>query len=709
MSGFTVAGLRVLGSRSLGHGGLEVRLRDSLSCSSDPFSCSDTSSELHPVVHQGFGIVRCGGRSAGKGGCRASSFFPRLLQSPHCYPQGHRGLAAGDRPFAPQPFGASLPFSHGDCSVGSPVSPSGGLDGVPGSPGRLPSSSSAPVISALPEVLRGGLRPAVSSSVLRPLDRSAGVHACHGSHLFHHASLRFPDPPLSGRLARPRILISRDSAGEGLSPLALSGAGDSCQSRQELPDSFADAGLSGDESSHASFEGVSDPQTCPEALLNASRVRVLSAAASSSLAAASGGNVFHVLSRSWVSSSDEVLPAPPQCCLSPPSRFHLGVLGRLLPHGSSVVVRRVSSAHRSSSGPSAAKTFPVHRRFRLRLGCLPCGRPAVRLVVSRLFSVFHQPPGIVGCSLRSSGVPSGSSSPVGLPFCGQYDSLVLPQEPRGYPFLHTELRSSGHSASLRGQSGSPGSPVCSGSPECPRGLSKSPLPDSGLRVDALPSGVLGASASVAGDHRPVCDFPLGSSSSLLFSSGGSAVSGYGHHGAAVGRSAGLCLPSFRLAAPCAVEGSAVQGSGAHACGSVLASMSLVSGPSGASGGCPSVPPTAEGSTQTAPLPSLSPEPPCASADCLSYIERSARSFGFSSAVARQLARCRRVSTRVNYQAKWAVYHAWCIRHGHSVSRPSVLKIASFLLYLCRSFSLSFSSIAYYRSMLSEWCLPVCLT
>ena len=50
------------------------------------------------------------------------------------------------------------------------------------------------------------------------------------------------------------------------------------------------------------------------------------------------------------------------------------------------------------------------------------------------------------------------------------------------------------------------------------------------------------------------------------------------------------------------------------------------------------------STQTAPLPSFSPEPPRASSDCVSYIERSARSFGFSSAVARQLVHFRRSST-----------------------------------------------------------------
>ena len=55
---------------------------------------------------------------------------------------------------------------------------------------------------------------------------------------------------------------------------------------------------------------------------------------------------------------------------------------------------------------------------------------------------------------------------------------------------------------------------------------------------------------------------------------------------------------------------------------------------------------------------------------------------------------------MNYQAKWSVYRAWCSHHGHSVSRPTVQKIASFLLYLRHSLSLSYSSIASYRSMLS---------
>ena len=168
-------------------------------------------------------VEQCGSRSAGEGSHGTGSFISRLLQLPVCYPpQGHRVLAAGNRPLQPQPFCASLPFSHGDGSVSSPVSLSGRLDGVPGAPGRLPSGSGASVILALPEVLLGGFGPVVSGSLLRPFDCSAGVHTRHGPYLFHHALLWVPDPMVSGRLARPGILISRDSAGEGLSSLALS-------------------------------------------------------------------------------------------------------------------------------------------------------------------------------------------------------------------------------------------------------------------------------------------------------------------------------------------------------------------------------------------------------------------------------------------------------------------------------------------------------
>ena len=59
-------------------------------------------------------------------------------------------------------------------------------------------------------------------------------------------------------------------------------------------------------------------------------------------------------------------------------------------------------------------------------------------------------------------------------------------------------------------------------------------------------------------------------------------------------------------------------------------------------------------------------------------------------MARQLTGSRRSSTRRD----------WCHRHGRSVSRPTIPKIADFLLFLRRSLHLSYSFIASYHSMLS---------
>ena len=155
MSSGALEGLGVVGSRRLGCPGSQVRLSDPLPITSSSLQCSDSTSQLQPQFHKGAGFVRCGVRASGKGGHRDRASFTRVLQSPLCFSQSHRGLATGHRPLTPQRLGGPLQFSYGDCPVGSTVSPSGRLDGVLGSPGRLPPGSCTSGFSPLPEVLRG--------------------------------------------------------------------------------------------------------------------------------------------------------------------------------------------------------------------------------------------------------------------------------------------------------------------------------------------------------------------------------------------------------------------------------------------------------------------------------------------------------------------------------------------------------------------------
>ena len=211
---------------------------------------------------------------------------------------------------------------------------------------------------------------------------------------------------------------------------------------------------------------------------------------------------------------------------------------------------------------------------------------------------------------------------------------------------------------------------------------------------------LGALASVASHHRPLRNVAEPSPTGVFLTDVRPDVCRHGCDVAVLGRSASVCLPSLQHSSSGVGEGLGFQGPGVNVSGSLLASAPLVPGPSGTASGDPPLPATKEGSSQTTPLPSLPLEPVHASADCLSYLRRSARQAGFSDEVAGQLTHCRRRSTCVNYQAKWVVYRCWCYRLGHSVSRPTVVKVADFLLYLRHSLSLSYSSIASYRSMLS---------
>ena len=353
-----------------------------------------------------------------------------------------------------------------------------------------------------------------------------------------------------------------------------------------------------------------------------------------------------------------------------------------------MVVRRLSSSGRQVS----PRPVSVHRRVGHRLGCISRRRPSLRLVVSPLFSVFHQSPGASGGSVSSSGFPSFSSGPCGGAVLRQHHRLGVPQEAGWYSIRHSQHGGSVSPQVLRGLSHPASSSVHPRQNERPRRLSESQEPSHRLRMDSLCGGVSPASSPLASHHRPLCDLPQSQVAGLLLSDGGPSVGGYRRHAPELGWPSGLCLSSLRPPFSGPGEGPTVQRVGADVDRPVLATTSLVPGPSGASGGDSLLPATTEGSSQTAPLPSLSPEPPRASVDCLAYLQRSTRHSGFSSAVARQLTLCQRCSTRLNYQTKWAVYRAWCHRHGHSVCRPSVPKVVDFLLYLRRSLSLSLSLI-----------------
>ena len=165
VSGGALGGLGVVGIRCLGCAGLALQVLGPFPFAAPSLCCSAPLTELQARFHPGAGSCRRSVHFSCEGGNQDRSSFPWLLQPSLCDSQGHWWVAAGDRPLTPQRLGGCLPFPHGVNSNRSPVSPGGRLDGIPGSPGCLPSGSGASIFSPVPEVLRGGVSLPVSRAL----------------------------------------------------------------------------------------------------------------------------------------------------------------------------------------------------------------------------------------------------------------------------------------------------------------------------------------------------------------------------------------------------------------------------------------------------------------------------------------------------------------------------------------------------------------
>ena len=245
----------------------------------------------------------------------------------------------------------------------------------------------------------------------------------------------------------------------------------------------------------------------------------------------------------------------------------------------------------------------------------------------------------------------------------------------------------------------PGSAVSSRLSECPGGRSVSPSPAPSFRVVSQHGRVSVFEKTLAGPNRLICDLRQSPLFNLLLSSPRSDVGGHGRIPAVLGRSPGLCVSSSVPHTQGSSQAPCVLGDGAHARGSTLGSASVVRGSPDVAG------PSCSSAFQARPPAPASistslPGSPSAQASCLETLQRFTRAAGFSSAVAVQSSLACRPSSRALYQHRWSVYRSWCRDQGHSVSRPTLAKIADFLYWLRFTKGLSVSSLRGYRSALS---------
>ena len=184
--------------------------------------------------------------------------------------------------------------------------------------------------------------------------------------------------------------------------MALRRTGGSGEPFQEFSRTNSDLRLSRHDSSVGAFKGFPDPSSDPEGSLSRRRV-LLSRAAAPSLEVPCGCRVVNVDSNSWFSPPHVVLATLPQCGGSSVVGGRADLLGRLLPPGFSVVVRRQPSRRGRLTRSASAASSSLYRRVGLRLGGFAGRRPSVKLVVLGGFDILHQSPRTPGDLVATRG------------------------------------------------------------------------------------------------------------------------------------------------------------------------------------------------------------------------------------------------------------------------------------------------------------------
>ena len=247
---------------------------------------------------------------------------------------------------------------------------------------------------------------------------------------------------------------------------------------------------------------------------------------------------------------------------------------------------------------------------------------------------------------------------------------------------------------------SPGSAVPPGLQQRPSRRPVSPSPALTFRVVTEPARLSIFEKTLAGPNRFICHLRQSSLFDLLITIPGSDVSRHGRISPVLGLASGLRVPSCGYHSACSREAPGLHGDGAHPSGSTLGPAPLVLGPAPAFAGSCSGPTVPSRPLALASVSSSLPGSPSAQASCLATLQRFTRAAGFPSAVAEQSSLARRPSSRAVYQVRWSIYRGWCHSNGHSVSRPTLAKVADFLYWLRYTRGLSVSSLRGYRSVLS---------
>ena len=431
------------------------------------------------------------------------------------------------------------------------------------------------------------------------------------------------------------------------------------------------------------------------ATVNSRRISVLRLASRELMAITTRRTFFAGSPSSWWQTEDAVPPALPPSILGSSGSGGSSVCVNGVSSRPPVVAPSPSSVSRSVSLPGVSRPTLLVRRLRLGVGCPSRSSGRFRPVGRPPGGVIHKRQGTACCPTGSSPVPVISTGSHGRCLLRQHHSGGLSSQ-RGWHTISSPQHLGSGDLALDGVPlHSPGSAVPPGLQQRPRGRPVSPSPAPIFRVVTKPDRISIFEKTLAGPNRFICHLRQSSLFDLLLTILGSNVGRHGRVSPVLGRSSGLRVPSGGRHSACSREAPSLHGDGAHPSSSSLGPAPLVLRP-----GSSSDPASPSRPLAPASVSSSLPGSPSAQASCLATLQRFTRAAGFSSAVAEQSSLARRPSSRSVYQVRWSIYRAWCHDNGHSVSRPTLAKVADFLYWLRYTKGLSVSSLRGYRSVLS---------
>ena len=530
----------------------------------------------------------------------------------------------------------------------------------------------------------------VQGTLLRLFHGSASFYQGHGSCVSDSTQDGGTTSSLPGRLVASGILTLAGSPCSEDSAPTLQAPRDCYQLGEVSGDSDSADGISGSHPGLYCFQGFSCPEESREASLHWRRILVLRQSASVLLAGVIRGAVLNNPTRSWGSPPLEITPADSSASVGSDRSVSAGRVVTGNSGRSFLVARPRSLSARRFSGAGVPSARVLVRCLGRGLGGSLGRAGRFRPVGSGRRRALDQCMGALGVRESSQVVCSTSHRFLSGGFRRQFDSRVVSAEPRRDSFFFSELHRSEDSPLGGGSVGSAFPTVYYGETQCAGGRSSSPKPDLGLRVDAEAGGLQGSVQEVAGVNQPVCNISKSQMFHIFFSLPRSQCSGDGCASSKLEWVAGVCLSSLVSHSGGFGEAPVVLWSSTDHRSSILASEAVVSGSSGSGGRRPGRSSTVQRPSASAPLPPISSGSVQDVSSCLETIKRFTRAGGFS----------RRVAQRAGYLSKWLVFRQWCRSEGHSISRPSLPKIADFLFWLRRSRRLSVSSVMGYRSMLS---------